>query len=589
MKPLPFPAHHIFSNPNEKGELVANRLIVFVVLCTILYFGQDIFIPIVLALLLAVLLAPLVRGLQKINCPRSIAVLLVVILAVFAISATGFLVGRTLANLAAELPSYEANLREKARSLKLATASGDVIDRAAGVLKHLQVELERPVPSAAPAEPSARPIPVEVHDTRFGALQPLIGMIDVVAHPLVQLGIVILMLTFILFNREDLRNRLIRLAGTDDIHRTTLALDEAGQRLSRLFMGQLAINASAGLFIGVSLFLLGVPGAFLWGLLTVVLRFVPFIGTIMGSVFPIVIALAVSDGWLLPASVAGVVIGAELIAGQVLEPVFLGRMTGVSSTAIVVSAAFWASLWGPIGLILATPITIGLLVVGRHIEALRFLDIMLGTETVLSPDHSFYQRLLAGDSMEAVESAQDYKTENNLQGFLETVAVPALQMALADQVRGVLSRDKAHEVASTFSDSLDEIWADIPAIENANPPVIVVSQPGVLNFAAAAAYSALLTLKAVPHRMLPQDAVAPGKFPDLATSDVKVICITGLRGPSAAQIRYLERRIKPHVGEARILNIAWSSGEDRAGVHSPASAVSLLPASPVSALAPSAS
>ena len=428
MKPLPIPAFRVFPHGNDDGAVIANRLIIFVALCTILFFGQDIFVPIVLAILLAILLAPVVRHLQKTGLPRGAAVLLVVAIAGLAISGTGYLVGRTLTNLAADLPAYEANLRNKARSLKLATASGGVIDRAAGVLKDLQLEMERPTASAIPAEPVARPIPVEVRDTRFGALQPVISMIDILVHPMVQFGIVILMLTFILFNREDLRNRLIRLAGTDDIHRTTLALDEAGQRLSRMFLGQLAINTSTGTFIGVSLFVLGIPGAFLWGLLIAALRFVPFIGTIMGSVFPIVIALAVGDGWWLPAAVAAVVLGGELIAGQVLEPVFLGRMTGISSTAIVVCAAFWASLWGPIGLILSTPITIGLLVVGRHIDALGFLDIMLGTETVLSADHSFYQRLLAGDELEAVESAHDHKTGNNLQAFLEMVAVPALQL-----------------------------------------------------------------------------------------------------------------------------------------------------------------
>ena len=454
--------------------------------------------------------------------------------------------------------------------------------------RDLQLELERPVPNAGPAAPAVRPIPVEVHDTRFGPLQPLVSMIDVVAHPLVQLGIVILMLTFILFNREDLRNRLIRLAGTDDIHRTTLALDEAGQRLSRLFMGQFAINAATGTFIGAALFLLGIPGALLWGLLTIALRFIPFIGTIMGSVFPIIIALAVGDGWWLPVAVAAIVIGAEVAAGHVLEPVFIGRMTGVSSTAIVVSAAFWASLWGPVGLILSTPITIGLLVVGRHIDALQFLNIMLGTETVLSPDHSFYQRLLAGDVMEAVESAQDHRTGNTLQAFLETVAVPALQMAQADQARGVLTREKANEVATTFSDALDEIWADVPSIESASPQVVVLAQPGVLNFAATVAYSALLTLKAVPHRMLAQDAIAPGNFPQLDATTITLVCITSLRAPTPAQTRYLERRIKPHVGEARILSVAWLSTESQSGVHAPAAVLSLMPASPVAAEAPAA-
>jgi predicted PurR-regulated permease PerM len=577
MKPVSLSTHRVISFDTDTGAQLVNRLVTFVALCLILYFGQDIIIPVILALLLASLLAPVVRGLQKVHLPRSVAVLVAVAMTMLAIAGTAYLVGRTLTGLASDLPAYEATLREKARSLKFATGGSGVVDRAAGVLKELQLELDRPVPDAKAANATPQPIPVELRDTRFGSLQPLISIFDQVAHPIVQLGIVILMLVFILFNREDLRNRLIRLAGTDDIHRTTLALDEAGQRLSRLFLGQLAINAFTGFVIGLALLLLGIPGAVLWGLFTIVLRFIPLVGTLIGAVFPIVIAMAVGDGWWLPAIVAAVIIGAELFANQVLETVFLGRMTGLSSTAIVVSAAFWASLWGPIGLILATPITVGLLVIGRHIEALRFLDVLLGNEAVLSPDHAFYQRLLAGDTMEAIDAAQSYKSDRDLQGFLEIVAVPALQLAQTDASRGVLRQEKTTDLAITFSEALEEIWADVPAPATDRSTVVVVAQPGVLNFAAATAFSALLTLKAIPHRMLAQDAVVQGGFPDLDVAVLSHVCITGLRAPSNGTIRYLERRIAPHIGAAIFLNVAWYASEERADVHTPASAISLLP------------
>jgi predicted PurR-regulated permease PerM len=577
MKPVSFSTHRVVSIDGDTVQPLSDRLIVFLAVCAILYFGQDIIIPLILALLLAVLLVPVVRGLQKMRLPRSIAVLVTVGMTMIAVVGTAYMIGLTLTGLASDLPTYESALREKARSLKLATAGSRVVDRAAGVLKELQLELDGPDPDEKVANAAPQPIPVELRDTRFGTLQPLINMFDQIAHPTVQFGIVILMLVFILFNREDLRNRLIRLAGTDDIHRTTLALDEAGRRLSRLFLGQLAINVFTGSVIGVALLILGIPGAALWGLLTIVLRFIPLVGTLIGSVFPIVIAMAVGDGWWLPAVVAGVIIGAELFANQVLETVFLGRMTGLSSTAIVVSAAFWASLWGPIGLILATPITVGLLVIGRHIETLRFLDVMLGNEAVLSPDHAFYQRLLAGDTMEAIDAAQGYKSEGDLQGFLEIVAVPALQLAQTDANRGVLRQEKTTDLALTFSEALEEIWADVAAMEKDLPPVIVVAQPGVLNFAAATAFSALLTLKAIPHRMLAQHAVAEGRFPELDVTSLSHVCIVGLRAPSPSTIRYLERRIAPHIGDASFLHVAWYASEERAGVHTPASALSLLP------------
>ncbi len=228
------------------------------------------------------------------------------------------------------------------------------MNKAAGVLEKLQTEIAAPDPQGQ-APIAQKPIPVELRDSRFGPLEPVISVLAVIAHPLVQLGIVVLMLAFALFNRENLRDRLIRLAGTGDIHRTTLALDEAGKRLSRLFLGQLAINSGAGAVISVALFLLGIPGALLWGLLTAILRFVPFVGTFLASIIPIVIALAVGEGWMLPLAVAGAVLVVEISAGHIFEPIFLGRMTGVSSIAIVVSAAFWAMIWGPVGLLLATP------------------------------------------------------------------------------------------------------------------------------------------------------------------------------------------------------------------------------------------
>jgi hypothetical protein len=220
---------------------------------------------------------------------------------------------------------------------------------------------------------------------------------------------------------------------------------------------------------------------------------------------------------------------------------------------------------------------VGLLVIGRHIEALRFLDVLLGNEAVLSPDHAFYQRLLASDTMEAIDAAQSYKSDGDLQGFLDGVAVPALQLAQTDASRGVLRPEKTADLAHIFSEAIAEIWAEVPSPAIDRPPVVVVAQPGVLNFAAATAFSALLTLKSIPHRKMPQDAVVQGGFPDLDVATITHVCITGLRAPSNATIRYLERRIAPHVGDAMFLHVAWYAAEERGDVHKPASALSLLP------------
>ncbi len=576
MKPLDFrlPPNALLRQGPSEG--LANRVIIFVGICAVLYFGQDILIPVVLAILFSILLTPVVRGLQLLRFPKPLAVIVVVCLTVLALGATTFLVGRTLTNLAADLPTYQSNLREKARSLKLAVGSSDAMEKAAVVLQDLQKEIESNAGPAAQVQ-AAKPILVEVKDSSLGPFGPIMTVISMVAHPLVQLGIVILMLSFMLFNREDLRNRIIRLAGTGDIHRTTVALDEAGKRMSRLYLGLIAINASTGAFVGLCLFFLGVPAALLWGLLTAILRFVPYIGSFMAAVFPIIIALAVGDGWMLPLAVAAVVIIAEVSAGHILEPIFLGRMTGVSPTAIVISAAFWATLWGPVGLILATPITIGLMVMGRHIESMKFLEVMFGTEPVLSPEDAFYQRLLAGDDLEAAESAEGYADDDRLQEYLEKVAVPGLLLAKVDQDRGVLSKDLAKEVRLTFADAIEDIWSDVGVAASDAAEVVLISNLGQLNQAATLAMSALLRLKGISHMVLADDAIAVGKFPDVDMTAVRFVCACSLTAQSPAKLAYIAKRLKPNLGPARLIHVAWSATADRSDVMSPTAAVGLFP------------
>ncbi|MEQ1521602.1 MAG: AI-2E family transporter, partial [Aestuariivirga sp.] len=438
------------------------------------------------------------------------------------------------------------------------------------------VELQQPQPSLTSFN-SNKPIPVEIRETNFGPLDPVITAVAILIHPMTQFGIVLLMVVLILFNREDLRNRLIRLAGTGDIHRTTTALDDAGQRLSQLFTTQILINGLTGAFIGVALAFIGIPGAILWGVLTAVMRFVPYVGTLLSAVFPVIIAAAIGEGWSLAFITIAIIFAVEIIVGQVLEPLFFGKMTGLSTFAIVASAAFWAALWGPIGLILATPLTVGLLVIGRNIESLNFFDVLLGSEPVLTPEHAFYQRLLASDPLEAAEQAEVYLKEERLDSFINDVAVPGLMLANHDHLRGVLSIERQTVVAHSFSEMLDEIWPDEAQKETA-APVLLVSAHGPLNFAATLAFSALLKAKNIRHEMLPEDVIAPGKFPQSDMAHVGFVCLCYLTAPSEAKHNYLLRRLTPLVKEARILSVSWAGSGEHAQLLSPANAASLLPA-----------
>ena len=576
MRPLPVKVFSESVIRTAGNQDLVNGLVIFLAVCAVLYYGQQILIPIVLAILLSLLLAPCVKVLQKIRVPKSAAIITVVCIAFALLFAMTAVLATSLTNLAGDLPRYESNLREKARSLKFATSGGDTIEKAANVLKDLQTELQQPQQSLT-SFTSSKPILVEIREPNFGPLDPVISAVAILIHPLTQLGIVILMVVLILFNREDLRNRLVRLAGTGDIHRTTIALDEAGDRLSLLFTTQLLINGLTGAFIGIALAILGIPGAILWGVLTAVMRFVPYVGIFMSAVFPIIIAAAIGDGWTLAFMTAGIILVVEIIVGQVLEPLFFGKMTGLSTFAIVASAAFWATLWGPIGLILATPLTVGLLVIGRNIESLKFFDVLLGSEAVLTPDNVFYQRLLAADPIEAAEQADVFLKEDRLGDFLNDVAVPGLMLANYDHMRGVLSSERLSVIANSFSETLDEIWPDDDSTAQKDVPVLLISAPGPLNFAATLAFSALLKTRGVSHQMLPEEVITPGKFPEIDMTNVGFVCLCYLTAPSEAKHSYVLRRISPLVKEARVISVAWSGSADRVQVQSPANAVSLLP------------
>jgi predicted PurR-regulated permease PerM len=574
MRPL---AARVFREPifePEYGRTAMNALVIFLAICAILYFGQPILIPVLLAVLLSFIMAPGVRFLQKWRLPKPVAILSVVIVTFAILFGIAALVAGTLANLTAQLPQYESNLREKAHSIRLFTSGGSTVEKAAGVLKDLGAELQQPAVVTPGTGTAMKPIPVEVLPTGFSPLDPIMKVVEVVLPPITQLGIVILMVILFLFNKEDLRTRLIRLTGTSDLNKTTEALDEASKRLSKMFIAQICVNGTAGILVGVGLFFIGIPGALLWGVLTFVLRFLPYVGSIMASVLPIIIASAIGEGWQLAIITAGVLILIETIIGQIVEPLFVGKMTGLSPVAFVASATFWTALWGPIGLILATPMTVGILVLGRNIEALNFLDVLLGSEPVLTPDHMLYQRLLASDAVEAAQLADEYVREKHLEKFISEVAVPSLALANHDVSRKALTPERETAVVSTFSEMLDDLLPSEDEKENELADIVLLSPPGVLNFGACLAFSALLKLRNVSHRMLPQDAISPGKVLGLDKDKVKTAYLCYLVSPSVAKHNYVLRRLTTVLPPSiRTVSLAWDKAENGVPLQSPISVV----------------
>src|SRR6187200_2747255 len=453
---------------------VANAILA-VIIISMLYFGRDIFVPVALAILLSFVLAPLVGLLQRIPVvPRGLAVVGVVILAFSLIFAMGSLLATQLTQLAGDLPRYQSTISEKIQSFRDTKAGRGTLERASDMLKDLSKELDKPkdaVPTRGPGSlagnPSVppKPVPVEVRQPDPGALESLRTLISPLIHPLATTGIIIIFVIFILLQREDLRNRLIRLAGSSDLQRTTAALDDAASRLSRLFLTQLILNGAFGGVIGLGLWFIGTPSAILWGILAGVLRFVPYIGAFIAAAFPLALAVAVDPTWSMLLWTVGLFLIVEPVVGHVIEPMVYGHSTGLSPVAVVASATLWTALWGPIGLVLATPLTVCLVVLGRHVERLEFLDVMFGDRPALSPPEIFYQRMLAGDPTEAAEKAEEFLKERSLASYYDEVALKGLQLAQTDATRGVLDGIRQAEICS----AVRELVSDLADEADVNP------------------------------------------------------------------------------------------------------------------------
>lgn len=331
-------------------------------------------IPITLAVLLSFVLAPLVGLLRRLRLPDLPAVLLAVVLALGVIVGLGSLIGVQVADLAADAPRYAAAIQQKVEAVQ-----GFAAGRMSGFVGGLGLQGRPAAGKGGPAGPAdmaadslvgtgQKPIPVEVREAGATPLQIAQRVLSPVLNPIETTLIVLIVAIFFLLQRDDLRDRLIRLFGSGDLHRTTAALDDAARRLSRYFLSQLAINASFGVVVGAGLFLIGVPSAVLWGILGALLRFVPYVGAFIAASLPATLAAGVGPGWGMAFETAALFVAVETLAGQFVEPMVYGHSTGLSPAAVVVAAIFWTWLWGPIGLILSTPLSLCLVVLGRHVQ-----------------------------------------------------------------------------------------------------------------------------------------------------------------------------------------------------------------------------
>ncbi len=545
-----------------------------------LYFAREVLVPLALAVLLSFLLAPAVRLLRRLRAGRVTAVGLTVIVAFLAIFAFGGVVAEEVSLLGPHLPEYQHNIEVKLRALPRAIP-----------LQHWAAELRRVTMAwrrsqTAPATPSAstpestpaaaepaKPLPVQIESPEVTPLQLAETVVGPLLQPLAMAGLVIVLVVFMLLEREVLRDRLLRLAGAGDLHRTTEAMNEAAQRVSRYLTSQLAVNAVEGTLIGIGLAIIGIPNAALWGILAMLLRFIPYIGIVIAAIFPMALALAVAPGWSLVVWTALLFIATELIVANLVEPRLYAGTTGLSSLAVILAAVFWAWLWGPIGLLLSMPMTVCLLVLGRHVPQLRFLDVILGSDPVLTADETFYQRLLAGDPEEATEQAEEFAKEHSIDEFAEQVAIPMLARAQADSDHGILPPERRETVKNGFARILenlfdDSVIEDLTTEGGARGPesgfIVCLAGRNELDEAAAMLLASLLRARGHRAYVFPVDSAGALGGHRVALRDAAVVCLSLISTASAARARHIVRRLRRRAPRARIVVCFWGLGETNA-------------------------
>ncbi|MBM6594791.1 AI-2E family transporter [Microvirga pudoricolor] len=605
--PTPEPQQTEVPPPNLPGIHGLLTLAVAVVVLTALYVGREVFLPMTLAILLAFVIAPFMELLRRWHLGRVPSVVLSMLVVMGILGSLGSVIGYQLAGLASDLPTYQVTVKQKMASLHDGALGRipEMIRRIGNELERATTEPAKPAETpdaqapAAPPEPA--PLPVEVHEPDATPLELAQNILLPAIKPLATMGIVLVVLIFILLQREDLRDRMIRLFGSSDLHRTTVAMDDAARRLSRYFLMQLGLNASFGLFIAVGLWAIGVPSPILWGIFTMLMRFVPYIGSIIAAILPAALAAAVDPGWNMLILTLALFLISEPIMGHLIEPLVYGQSTGLSPFSVVVAAIFWTWLWGPIGLLIATPLTLCLVVLGRHVERLEFLDVLLGDRPALTPAENLYQRMLAGDPDEALESAELLLKDRSLTSYYDEVALAGLQLAANDASRGVLTGGQLDRVKGV----IDALVADLSAHEDVEPepqetkdePVAPpqnakpdIKQPAVapeasasdrigekwkasgavmclagrgpLDEAASEMLGQLLQKHGLGSQVVPYSSVSRSGIGALDATGIQMICISYLEiSGTPAHLRYLLRRLRKRLPGVTILVGLWPAEE----------------------------
>ncbi|HEV8606653.1 MAG TPA: AI-2E family transporter [Tepidisphaeraceae bacterium] len=575
-----------------------------------LYFAQDFLIPLALSLLLSFLLAPLCSRLERWKLGRVVSVIIVVVFSLGLLAGVGWVVTGQVIDLANKLPSYRNNIHSKVMYWRASTGN---FNQQTQVLQDSFKDLTAPnltsrptthdveaaarspekplTPPVAQAvqnlsgSPTTQPIQVEVKERDPTPIQFMKDHVAPYVSPLATAAMVIVFVVFILLQRDDLRDRMIRLVSQGQINLTTQAMDDAATRISRYLLMQLVVNVTYGIPIGIGLWFIGVPNAILWGLMATLLRFIPYIGPWIAASVPILLSIAAFPDSQHFFMTVGLYVVVELISNNVIEPWLYGASTGLSATAVVVSAVFWTWLWGPLGLLMSTPLTVCLVVMGKYVPQLQFLDILLGDEPVLEPHVKIYQRLLAMDQEEATDLVEEYLKEKNLIEVYDQVLIPALGLAEHDRHRGLLDEQRQKYIRQSMKELVEDLGeryrlADAEAEHaseatqhrngNGNgdddrktaPCALCLPARDEADEIVAMMLSQVLEQLGCVAKYIPVAALASEMVQTVEKYDARLVCISALPPSAVAHARYLCKRVRARKKDIPVLVGLWGTKVD---------------------------
>ncbi|CAN5380975.1 hypothetical protein BH09PSE6_BH09PSE6_21960 [soil metagenome] len=536
-------------------------LVTGTVIVAALYFGRDVLMPLALALLLGFVLDPLVLRFKRLGLNRASAVAVTVLLAFGLLVMSGFFLGSQVTALSAQLPTYQSNIKTKLRDLRESSAKPGVFDGALRTFDTVRDEVDRatvpltPAPNAAPSTTQR----VQVVERSRTPMQQLLHWLEAGSAPLAMAGVTLVFVVLVLLDRLDLRDRLLRLWGSASLHRSTDAMDEAGRRISKYLTMQLVVNISYGVPMAAGLWLIGVPGSILWGAVAAVMRFVPYLGPIISAIFPLTLAFAVDPGWHMLLWTIALIGLLEMLVNNIVEPWLYGSSTGLSAMSLIVAATFWTALWGPIGLIMSTPLTVCLLVIGRHLPRLEFLDVLLGSQPALDTPTRVYQRLLAGDVEEAIEVAHDTSTDGEVAGFYNLVGLPVLRMAASDH-GSVATAEHRLRLVTGMDALIDDLIEQHPSpVATAPASAVCLGGKWEVDSLSARMLTHALSLEGIAAERRPTPTLNADYIARLDLAHAQTVCILYFSPQPQVQARHLCKRIRRRWPDVNIVLGFWNA------------------------------